>query len=297
MISIVLPTYNGEKYIEMAIRSILQQTYSDFEVIIVDDCSTDKTNDIIKKMAKEDSRIRIIHNEINQKLPKSLNIGFENAKGTYYTWSSDDNIFHKDAFEKMVKEFEDNKEVDIVYSLCNIINDVGESIEDIKPEQCQVSCMYHHDPIGACFLYKRQVHEKLGGYDANRFLIEDYDFWLRAYRYFTYKLIPEKLYDYRRHEASLTSNFSQQIETATVNRIIEEMEIATFTDNDYVQAYRRIIPYYYYQRDKILLKKYIKKMKQISEKDYRELPTYIKLGARYGIIFGRVYSRIFRSCQ
>ena len=293
MISVVLPTYNGEQHIGASVRSILKQTYADFELIIVDDCSTDNTGNILQALASEDSRIKIIHNMINQKLPKSLNIGFENATGTYYTWTSDDNIYHNDAFEKMMKEFENNQEIDIVYALYNHINDDGEIIGQVTEEQCRVSCMYHHDPIGACFLYKRQVHEKLGGYDANRFLIEDYDFWLRAYRCFTYQLIPEKLYDYRKHEASLTSNHSQQIEAATVNRIIEEMEAVQFTDNDYIVAYKRIIPFYYYQRNEQLLKKYVKKMKEISKNEYHKLPAYIRIGAKYGIVFGRIYSRFF----
>ncbi len=293
MISVVLPTYNGEKHIESAVRSILKQTYDDFELIIVDDCSTDKTSDIIQKLAAEDTRIRIIHNMVNQKLPKSLNIGFENAKGTYFTWTSDDNIYHDDAFEKMIAELDHNQEVDIVYALYNLINDDGEIIGEVTGEKCGISCMYHHDPVGACFLYRRQVHEKLRGYDENRFLIEDYDFWLRAYRSFKYQLIPKKLYDYRVHGTSLTSNHGNQIETATVNRIIEEMEVVRFTDDDYLMAYKRIIPYYYYQRNELLLKKYAKKMQEISKDEYHKLPTCIRIGAKCGIVFGRVYSKFF----
>lgn len=293
MISVVLPTYNGEKYIEASVRSVLKQTYTDFELIIVDDCSTDKTKEIIQILAEEDARIKIIHNKVNQKLPRSLNIGFENAKGLYYTWTSDDNLYHVDAFEKMMAKFEDNKEIDIVYALYNLIDDDGNKTGEVTVEQCKVENMYNHDPIGACFLYKSHVHEKLEGYDVTKFLIEDYDFWLRAYRYFKYQLIPEKLYDYRVHGTSLTSNNSQQIEMATVDRIREEMKEIQFTDADYLMAYKRIVPFFYYQRNEVLLKKYAREMKKISKAEYYKLPICIRIGAKYATILGRVYSKFF----
>lgn len=85
-ISIVLPTYNGEKYLKQSIESILGQTYTDWELIVVNDCSTDSTQEIIDFYRKKDTRIRTIFNYTNQKLPESLNIGFREAKGEYFTW-------------------------------------------------------------------------------------------------------------------------------------------------------------------------------------------------------------------
>ena len=72
-VSIILPVYNGEKYLALAIESILQQTYSNFELIIIDDCSTDKSNQIAKSYMKIDSRIKVYKNKKNKKLPKTLN--------------------------------------------------------------------------------------------------------------------------------------------------------------------------------------------------------------------------------
>ncbi len=75
-VSIVLPTYNGEKYIRESVESIINQSFTDWELIIVDDCSTDHTAMIVDQYASEDFRIKVIHNKKNQKLPQSLNIGF-----------------------------------------------------------------------------------------------------------------------------------------------------------------------------------------------------------------------------
>ena len=100
-VSIVLPTYNGEDYLRESIESVISQTFTDWELIIVNDCSTDSTPKIAEAYAAKDCRIRVIHNEKNQKLPNSLNIGFESASGDYLTWTSDDNIFHHEALIKM----------------------------------------------------------------------------------------------------------------------------------------------------------------------------------------------------
>lgn len=85
LVSVILPVYNGEKYLEQSIRSVLDQTYENLELIIVDDASTDNSLYIAQNLAREDSRIRIITNSENLKLPKSLNKGFEDANGEYYT--------------------------------------------------------------------------------------------------------------------------------------------------------------------------------------------------------------------
>ena len=113
-VSIVLPTYNGEKFIKESIESVLNQTFEDWELIIVDDCSTDGTLEIIKEYLKKDYRIHLIHNETNRKLPLSLNIGFRKSMGEYLTWTSDDNIYHADAIEKMFLYLEDHAKEQMV---------------------------------------------------------------------------------------------------------------------------------------------------------------------------------------
>lgn len=100
LVSIVLPTFNGEEFLAQSIESVLKQSYKNLELIIVNDCSTDSTPRIIEEFAKKDSRIKIIHNTINQKLPRSLNIGFNAASGEYWTWTSDDNYYLENAIEE-----------------------------------------------------------------------------------------------------------------------------------------------------------------------------------------------------
>ena len=98
--SIVLPTYNGEEFLSNSIESVINQTFQDWELIIVNDCSTDNSLSIAEEYFKKDNRIRIINNAENKKLPESLNIGFREAKGDYFTWTSDDNEYYPNAIEK-----------------------------------------------------------------------------------------------------------------------------------------------------------------------------------------------------
>ena len=84
LVSIVLPTYNGEKYLADSIESVISQTYKNWELIIINDCSTDKTLEIAQSYAAKDNRIKVYSNDENLKVPKSLNRGFSLANGKYF---------------------------------------------------------------------------------------------------------------------------------------------------------------------------------------------------------------------
>ena len=202
-VSIVLPTYNGQDHIEKAIDSVMNQSYANWELIIVNDCSTDSTKQIAEHYAKNDERIRIITNEVNQKLPRSLNIGFENATGMYYTWTSDDNQYKDDAIKIMVDFLDHNLGYGMVYCDTILIDGDGNVIRENplpEPERLILS-----NTVGACFLYRKKIADKIGGYDTDLFLAEDYEYWLRMYQNTNIKHLPEKLYYYRCHEKSLSS--------------------------------------------------------------------------------------------
>lgn len=224
-VSIVLPTYNGEMYIKQSIDSILKQTYQDFELIIVDDCSTDQTNDIINEYEKKDNRIHVIRNDVNQKLPESLNIGFSECSGDYYTWTSDDNIYYEEAIEKMVSFLERNTKINFVFTCEEFIDKNGNHIGYREHPQ-DMNEMYCNNIVSACFLYRKMVHDELGGYDTSKFLIEDYDFFRRAYIKWGMGYIPEILYSYRRHSASLSA-------TKMINVRMKKIELleASLQDN------------------------------------------------------------------
>ena len=214
-ISIVLPTCNGEKYINKAIDSICTQTFSDWELLIVNDCSTDNTSKIVKEYLKKDSRIKLINNSINQRLPKSLNIGFNQATGEFLTWTSDDNVYFDNAIEKMYEFLVSNKQYPMVCTSMEYIDENGNRTGRCMKYDEQY--MYYNDCVGACFMYRKEVIDCIGEYDTNRFLVEDYDYWMRVLlNCGKIGFINEILYSYRRHSRSLTNTRKQEIRTQLI---------------------------------------------------------------------------------
>ncbi len=208
-VSIILPVYNGEKYISEAIESIIDQTYKNFELIIINDCSTDNTLELCNSYADKDQRIKVFSNETNLKLPNSLNAGFERASGYYYTWTSDDNIYKPNAIETMIRELKNNRDLVMVYSNYAKIDSNGDIIENVKLRDSRF--LTTGNVCGACFLYTADVAKKVGKYDATLFLAEDYDYWIRIYKEGNIKHLLDNLYCYRVHSGSLTATRREQI--------------------------------------------------------------------------------------
>lgn len=208
LISIILPIYNGEKYMRESIDSILNQTYTNWELLIIDDGSTDDTPAISAEYEVKDSRIHYYKNEQNMRLPRTLNRGFSLAKGDYLTWTSDDNYYYPTALEKMVQTLSTNNK-DFVFASCDVINDEGDIVEVISVNNRSIKKLVGQNPVGACFMYTRQAYQQTGDYDPEMTLVEDFDYWQRLAVKFPPICITEKLYAYRRHNGALTSTMKK----------------------------------------------------------------------------------------
>jgi glycosyltransferase involved in cell wall biosynthesis len=227
LVSIILPTYNGSRYLDDSISSCLDQTYRNLELIIVDDCSTDSTPDIIRKRAAQDLRIRPVTHETNKKLPGALNSGFSQARGEYLTWTSDDNLYRPDAIERMVKALACQPEVSVLYAGYAVINDAGQVLNTMPAKQ--PSQLVLGNVVGACFLYRKSVQDAIGPYDETIFLAEDYDFWLRAAQHFQFAALDSDLYSYREHQGSLSATRCVEFSSAyckAVDKSLSYMESA-----------------------------------------------------------------------
>ena len=212
-ISVVLPVYNGERYLRESLDSVLAQTMEDFELIVVDDCSTDTTPAILAEYAARDPRIHIIRNRENQRLPRSLNIGFAEARGKYLTWTSDDNVYLPEAFMRMADYLDRFPETMMVNASLDMMDEAGNVTHDESDRfDADPVMSFYDNRIGACFLYRREVPEEIGGYDPEMFLIEDYEYWMRIMlRYGRIGHIKEVLYHYREHAGSLTTTRKNEV--------------------------------------------------------------------------------------
>lgn len=206
LVSIVLPTYNGERFLADSIESVINQTYKNWELIIINDCSIDKTLEIAQAYAAKDERIKVYSNNKNLKIPKSLNYGFSMAKGEYFTWTSDDNIYKPEAIEYMVDFLQKNKNIDMVTCKNDFINEdktLNKKNMDFM-ERTQFE-LWKRCNIGACFMYTRDIALKVGGYSEAMFCAEDYDYWYRIAIEGNIAYSDENLYLYRINSQSLSS--------------------------------------------------------------------------------------------
>ena len=211
LISIVLPVYNGEKYLRESIDSVLAQTYSNWELLILDDCSEDSSPEIAKEYTEKDNRIRYYRNNRNLQLPRNLNKGFSLARGEYLTWTSDDNRYKPQALERMACILDENPEIQFVFASCRIIDGEGREIEYISVNANSPQMIVGANSVGACFLYTRKVYETIGDYDPDLKLVEDFDYWQRICSHYQAMGLEEILYEYRWHDRALTSRMDKSL--------------------------------------------------------------------------------------
>lgn len=181
-LSVVMPVFNGEKYLKEAIKSILDQTYKDFELIIIDDGSTDNTLKIISKF--QDQRIKLYRNRKNLGLVPSLNTGLFKSSGLYIARCDADDIYDKERFRKQIQFLSINLEYILVSSNAILIDEKGRSINKLifpeKNENIRNGLQKKNIIIHASVMFRKSIVSQIGGY--RHFFnsgAEDYDLWLR----------------------------------------------------------------------------------------------------------------------
>lgn len=214
LVSIVLPTHNGSRYLDQAIESICLQTMPAWELIVVNDASTDDTRDKIQTWLARDPRIRWIDHAEKRGLPGALNDGFAIARGKYFTTASDDNWHEVQAFDVLTQALVDRPEVALVYAGYHLVNETGEVIG--HQPALPMDLLPGRNVIGACFLFRRELFVELGGFVESLFLVEDYDFWLRASLRHRLEPLAETLYCYRVHPRSLSTTKRREVAAAVI---------------------------------------------------------------------------------
>jgi hypothetical protein len=203
-VSIVLPTHNGSRYLRQSIESCLGQSYTNLELIVVDDGSAEDIRGVVDEFAG-DERVRYVRHEKNRGLPAALNTGFANASGAYLTWTSDDNYYQSDAIERMLRFLLRHPHVGFVYASVYVV-DERQPAQPVRVRRVLPPAdLRRQNSVGACFLYRREVYESVGLYNPDAVLVEDYDYWVRVANRFRMQRIVAPLYYYRYHDKSLTS--------------------------------------------------------------------------------------------
>lgn len=209
LVSVIIPTYNHSQFILDAINSIMNQTYSDWECIIVDDGSTDDTQTVVGPLLELGYDIKYFKKE-NGGLSSARNFGIKKSQGTYILPLDADDTFEKTFLEKAVEKFSRDGALKVVYCEARYFGaKQGKwNLPEYSNERLLVSNM-----IFSCAMFKREDYNRVNGYDES-ILYEDWDFWLRilndggnVFR------IPEVLFNYRKHiDGSLMNDLSKKNE-------------------------------------------------------------------------------------
>ena len=247
-VTVLLCVFNGEPYLTSSIHSILNQTFSDFELLIINDGSTDGTLNIIQSF--NDTRIRLINNNKNQGLISCLNQGIEAAQGVFLARHDSDDLAINDRLEKQVHYLDSNSKAVLVGTWLSLIDKNGFELEQWKyPEHPHLVrwAMLFDSPVGhSSVMFRTEVARELGGYSENHKYAEDFEFWSRMSKTGEIVNIPQILQQYRIHSESVSSqkNEAQEkmrimISTANIKEYVHEElgnEVVDFLTNRYIKT-------------------------------------------------------------
>ena len=219
-ISVLMPAYNAEKYIGEAIESILNQTYKEFELILIDDCSKDTTWKIIQKYAKKDKRIIPVRNTTNLKLSKTLNKGLTIAKGEYIARMDADDLSYPDRLGRQLSFMEKNPDVGIVGGVMEIIDEKGNYIGirkyPLDDESIRKKIFFYSPFSHPLIMIRKSVLKKSKDYNTDFNPAEDYELYFRIGKFSKFANLPDLLLKYRIVSKSMTTGNTKNMELMTI---------------------------------------------------------------------------------
>lgn len=225
LVSVIIPCYNAEKYIEDCLQSVLNQSYKNIEVLLIDDASEDKTLEIVSKI--NDSRLKILQNTTNKGIVYALNEGVSQAKGTYIARLDSDDLMQPDRITKQVSFLRENQEYAMVGTNHILIDEKGNMFQHVPyPETNEEIRVFKYflNPISHPTTMFRASIFKEFQYDNEYLHCEDYSLWFKIAE--KYKIINLSDYDtlYRVHKNNLSSKNYKQQEENTFSLILDELE-------------------------------------------------------------------------
>jgi glycosyltransferase involved in cell wall biosynthesis len=209
-LSVIMSVYNSEENLSDSIESILNQTYKNFEFLIMDDGSSDNSSEILDEYAKEDNRVKIFKNSDNLGLTKSLNILLSSSKGEYLARQDSDDISSKDRFEKQLNYLSLNK-----LDACTV-RALGSTTKKLIPNvsyyfPLNLVIKFKNPFVHGSLLVRKNVMESLGGYDENFYYSQDYKLMSDLLsRNFKVKIMPDILYFLNQENNISTNNKEEQ---------------------------------------------------------------------------------------
>lgn len=233
LVSIIVPCYNHAQYLPDALNSVLNQTYPNWECIVVNDASTDNTIEVATRFAQHDHRIQLINAEKNSGLAASRNLGIRKSVGTYLLPLDSDDRLHSTYLEKSLKAFNDHPSTKMVYTDVQCFG-ADNSIAIRPPFEINELC--RQNKIHCTAMFRRDVFLQTDGYRENmKYGYEDWDFWLQLVEVKgEFTKIPEPLFFIRVKEASMYRELTEQPDKERAMR--QQLKVNNF------EVYRKYAP-------------------------------------------------------
>lgn len=241
-ISVVMPAYNAEKYITEAIDSILNQTYTDFEFIIINDGSTDNTEDII--LSYKDERIVYLKNEKNSGIVYTLNRGLDVARGEYIARMDSDDISLPTRFEEQIKYLEKHKNIAVLGTAIKIFGDNIEASvfeNSVHPKKAKAELLFSSSLAHPTVIIKKTILDSFNlRYEEDYKGMEDFRLWWRISQYGDIVSLKTPLLNYRRHKSQITASCSPEHKERAKNFLSERISIfnITYSDNEFNSLFK-----------------------------------------------------------
>ncbi|MBS7562852.1 glycosyltransferase [Mucilaginibacter sp. Bleaf8] len=272
-ISVILPVYNTELYIKEAVDSILNQTFKDFELLVINDASTDNTLHILQQI--NDDRLKIINNETNLKVVKSLNKGLDLAQGEYIARMDADDIAHPQRFEKQLRFFETNPDVDFVGSWVQTFGSESNVMKAAtEHDHIKVRLFFLNPIFHPAVMFKKQSFNVNGYRFDERFTnAEDYGMWVKAIDTLKFANVPEILLKYRVHNNNVSvikaSNRAvlDEIHYDVYKQFLSKLDLV-YTDDE-LQLHRKLGLVEVEALDLVGLEKYLQWLKKLVDQNNR----------------------------
>ena len=230
-VSVVMPVYNRERYVREAIDSILSQTYSDFELIVIDDASTDRSASVIE--SRKDSRTRVFHNPKNLGLIKTRNLGLSLARGQYVATLDSDDVALPQRLALQAAFLDANPHIAVLGCLGERTDEYGAHLSFTRPVADPAAIKWQlilkNCIINTSVMYRRDIILGLGGYRDSCSVnsvqsAEDYDLWCRVSREHPITNLPQVLVKYKWHQDSITGEHLRDVVDMTVRIVRKNME-------------------------------------------------------------------------
>lgn len=220
LVSVLMPVFNGEKYLEDGVKSILSQTFSDFELILVDDGSTDSSLELAEALAKQDSRVKIVKLPEHKNISVALNAGLEACSGKYVVRADADDWCYPDRLEKQVNFMEENLEVAVSGGRIEICD---ESLRFLnyrkypKTDSRVRKKIFHFSPFAhPATIWRTDLMKQAGGYNESFEVAQDYDLYFRVGQLGKFANLDDVLIRLRTHKKSSSMKKGRRQEIVTL---------------------------------------------------------------------------------